>query len=129
MIIWPTPRPAVKTAISILTDAFTGTTVSYAMPRTRPAKIVLVSRVGGGQENPRMDRARLLIECWAKTIGDAEAMTATARAALRNSGGTTVDGVFIYGWDGEDGPVMYDDPDVTDMTRWQFSGDLSVSTR
>jgi hypothetical protein len=40
-----------------------------------------------------------------------------------------VDGVFIYAWDAEDGPVMYDDPDVTDMTRWQFTGDLSVSTR
>lgn len=129
MIIWPTPRPAVKAAIGILTDAFAGIGVGANFPKVRPAKFVRVSRVGGGQDNPRMDRARLLVECWAKSVGDAEAMTATARAALRNAGGTHIDDVFIYGWDNEDGPVMYDDPDISDMTRHQFTGDLSVSTR
>lgn len=128
MIIWPTPRPAIKTAIAILEEAFPNA-VGAKFPKIRPSRYVLVSRVGGGQENPRMDRARLLVECWAKTIGEAETMTSTARAALRNAGGTTVGDVFIYGWFNEDGPVMYDDPDVSDMTRHQFTGDLSVSTR
>ena len=76
-----------------------------------------------------MDRARILVEAWARSIGDAEAMTATAREALRNAGGTHVGGVFVYGFDGEDGPINYDDPDVTDMYRMQFSGELSISTR
>lgn len=129
MEIWPTPRPAVKTAVAILQAALGSTPVSTHMPRTRPAQIVLVSRIGGGQDNPRIDRARLLVECWAGGPGDAENMTATARTALRNAGGTMIGDVFIHCWDSEDGPVMYDDPDVTDMTRWQFHGDLLVSTR
>lgn len=129
MIIWPTPKPAVKTAITILQDVFPDHPVTHKMPTTIPPVIVIVSRVGGGQDNPRMDRARLLVECWARDIGTAENMTGIARAALRNSGGTTVDNVFVYGWDSEDGPVEYDDPDVSDRTRWQFSGELSVSTR
>jgi hypothetical protein len=130
MEIWPTPRPAVKAAVSILQTAFGSTAVSTRMPRTRPTQIVLVSRVGGGQDNPRMDRARLLIECWAGGPGDAETMTGQARAALRNAGASTVlDDVFVYAWENEEGPVMYDDPDVPDMVRHQFTGDLLVSTR
>lgn len=126
---WPIPKPAVKTAISVLQSAFPGVAVDSASPKNRPAKYVTVSRIGGGQDNPRMDSARLLIECWARTDADAEVMTGVVRATLRNAGGTHVDDVFIYGWGNESGPVMYDDPDISDRTRWQLTGDLSVSTR
>jgi hypothetical protein len=130
MLIWPTPRPALKAAISILQDAFGAVRVSDQMPKTRPAQFVRVDRVGGGQLNPRVDRARLLVECWGPSSGVVETMVGTAREALRNAGGTTVsDGIFIHSFDNEDGVAHYDDPDVTDQRRWQFTGDLLVSTR
>lgn len=130
MIIWPTPRPALLAAIDILEVAFAPIPVSDRMPKIRPPQIVLADRVGGGQVNPRMDRARILVECWAPTTAVAESMTGTAREALRNAGGTTIsEGIFIYGWENEDGPVHFDDLDVTDMRRWQLTGDLLVSTR
>lgn len=132
MIIWPTPRPAVKAAITILSDAYPDdVTVSHRMPRTRPAKFVRVIRVpGGGLDNPRFDRARLIVEVWAKDIGTVETLFNQGRAALKNAGGTTVsDDIFIQGWEGDEGGGDYSDPDVPDMEKWQFFGELLVSTR
>ena len=92
MHIWPTPKPAVLTAITILSDAFGEYAfVSAKLPgRERPDRFVRVTRVGGGQDNIATDTARLLIECYAKDVGQVEAMCNTARAALRNSGGNSV---------------------------------------
>lgn len=129
MLLWPTPRPALQAAISVLQDAFGDVLVSDRMPRTRPAQIVIVDRVGGGQDNPRIDVARILVECWGPSTSVVENMTATAREALRNAAGTMVDDIFINGYSNEEGPVHYDDPDVSDMRRWQFTADLLVSTR
>lgn len=129
MIIHPTPRPAVKAAIDILEVAFPTLTVDTRIPRTRPDQFIKVTRVGGGMLNPVTDVARILVECWAKTNAAAEAMSATAREALANARGTTVaDDVFIRGYGNEEGPVDYPDLD-TGMDRYQFHGDLYVSTR
>lgn len=100
------------------------------MPRTRPAQFVGVSRAGGGQINVRSDLARLLIELWGATDAVVEPMSSLAREALRNAAGTTVlTDVFIYSWGNENLVGPYDDPDVPEMTRWQLTGDLYVSTR
>jgi len=128
VIIWPTPRPAVKAAVDILQTALPTILVTVRAPTTLPA--IRVSRVGGGQTNPRFDIARLLIECWASDYETAENMSSTAREALRNAAGTTVaTDVFIHWWGNEDGPVDYDDPVVPSSRRRQFTGDLQVSTR
>lgn len=130
MIIWPTPRPALKAAIAIMQDANPDAAVSHRMPRTRPAKFIRVVRVpGGGMDNPRMDRARLIVEFWAKDIGTVETMFNNGRAALMNAAGTTVsDNIFIHGWRDEGGGD-YSDPDVPDMEKWQVFGELLISTR
>lgn len=129
MEIWPTPKPALKAAIAILEDAFGTTLVSASMPRRRPAKFLQVTRVGGGQPNPAADVARILVECFGPDPATVESMTGTARSALRNAAGTTVAGVFVRGWTAEQGPTDFPHPEILDLTRWQFTGDLLLATR
>ena len=132
MFVWPTPKPAVLIGIAILAEAFgTYASVSAKLPaRNRPDRFVKVSRVGGGQSMIATDNARLLVECFAKDVGQVEAMCNTARAALRNAAGTTVtsDGVsaFVRAWDNENGPADYPHPDIVEWERWQLSGDQSL---
>lgn len=126
---WPTPKPAVLTAIRILDEALDPIPVSSKMPRNRPPMFVRVSRIGGGQNSIVTDTARILVEVWGPGTATVEAMANTARAALRNAGGTNVDGVWVRAWTNEQGPVDFPDFDVPDMARWQFFGDLLVSTK
>lgn len=128
-MIWPTPKPAVLTAITVLTEGFgTYAVVSAKMPRTRPERFVRVTRVGGHQDHPATDTARILVECFGYDTATCENMCNTARAALRNAAGTTVDGVFVRAWGNEDGPVSLAHPDVIDMERWQFHGDFDCKS-
>lgn len=133
MLIWPTAKPAVLAAITILSDAFGEYAfVSAKLPgHTRPDRFVRVSRTGGGQTHQATDTARILVECFAKDVGQAEAMCNTVRAALRNAAGTTVittaGGVAIRGW-GNESVVDYPHPEILDRDRWQVSGDLLVKS-
>jgi hypothetical protein len=134
VFIWPTPKPALLTAITILDEAFGEYAfVSAAMPiHNRPDRFVRVSRVGGGQDNIATDVARILVECFAKDVGEVESMCNTARAALRNAGGTTVTTtagtVSVRAWDNEQGPTDYPHPDLMEHLRWQLTGDLLVKS-
>lgn len=131
MFVWPTGKPAVLTAITILSEAFGEYAfVSAKLPaHSRPDRFVKVSRVGGGQQQIPTDNARILVECFAKDVGQVESMCNTARAALRNSGGTTVTttsgDVFVRGWDNET-VADYPHPDLIDFERWQLTGDLAI---
>lgn len=128
MQIWPTPKPAVLAAITVLAEAFGEYAfVSAKLPaQQRPDRFVKVTRVGGGQDSVATDTARLLIECFAKDVGQVEAMCNTVRAALRNSSGTTVGDAFIRSWSNESGPTDFPHPDILDYERWQLTGDLAV---
>jgi len=132
MFIWPTPKPAVLTAITILAEAFDDyAVVSAKLPgKIRPDRFVRVTRVGGGLDNIASDSARILVECYAKDVGQVETMCNTARTALRNAAGTTVtaDSVsaFVRGWDNESGPMDYQQPDLLEYERWQLTGDLAI---
>lgn len=129
MASWSTPPASVKAAIAILEDALPGILVTPRVPKTRPTQFVRVTRAGGGLVNPVTDSPRILVECWATSYGQAETMANTARAALRNAQSQYWAGIFVrrWRWDSEDGPVDWPDPDVTDMERFQFHGDLEVS--
>lgn len=123
---WRPAGPGVKTCIAILAAAFPTVTVSDEMPKVRPLRMIRVSQVNGARPNPVSSVHRLLIEIYAPhTV--VEQMCADASAALRNSGGVAFGGVFSRGWSGEQGPVDYPDPDVTDLSRWQFHGDLTLA--
>ena len=128
MTIYKTPKPAVKTAITILAAGFGQyALVSAKMPKRRPIRFVQVTRIGGSQDTPITDNARLLIECFGPDTETVEAMTATARAALRNAISTIVDGVWVRNWSNEQGPVDFPHPQIIDLDRWQFTGDLALS--
>jgi hypothetical protein len=132
MFVWPTAKPALLAAITILAEAFGEYAfVSAKLPGTiRPERFVKVTRVGGDLVNIATDSARILVECFAKDVGQVEAMCNTARTALRNAGGTTVTAdehrIFIRCWDEKSGPADYPNPDVVDYERWQFTGELMV---
>jgi hypothetical protein len=127
--IYSTPKPAVKTCISILADAFgVYALVSARMPKQRPIRFVKVTRVGGSQDDAITDVARLLVECFGPDVETVESMTATARTALRNAISTVVDNVWVRNWSNEQGPVDFPHPEILDMERWQFQGSLSLST-
>jgi len=115
---WPTAPPVVQAGVAILQTTFPSIPVSPMMPLTRPAQFIRIDRVGGGQ-------------CWvhetAGGYGGAEGLANKARHAFYASAGTVQAGIFIRAWRNEDGPVNFPDPDVTDMTRFQFTGDLLVS--
>lgn len=134
MLIWPTAKPAVLAAITVLAEAFGEYAfVSAKLPgRSRPDRFVKVSRVGGGQTHPATDVARILVECYAKDTAQTEAMCNTVRAALRNAAGTTITtdegDISIRAWGNEDGPVDFFNPDILDYERWQLHGDLSVKS-
>jgi len=132
MFIWPTPKPALLAAITVLSEAFGNyASVSAKLPGTiRPERFLKVTRVGGDLVNIATDSARIMVECYAQDVGQVEAMCNTARTALRNAGGTTVTAdnisVFIRWWEETSGPADYPNPEVLDFERWQFTGSLMV---
>lgn len=133
MGVWLPAAPGVLTGVRILEAAYPAVKVSDEMPKTRPNQIILISQVGGDRPNPVQSVHRLLIECWLSKSLDSsvniETWCGEVSAALRNSSGNLYNGVFSYGWGNEQGPVDFPDPDVTDMRRWQFHGDLTLSTK
>ncbi len=75
MYVWPTPKPALKTAITILSDAFgVYAQVAAKMPRQLPVRFIMVSRIGGDRPNPVTDTARILIECFGPDPETVESM-------------------------------------------------------
>lgn len=132
-MIWPTPKPALLTAIAILEEAFGEyAVVSAALPRqNRPDRFVKVTRTGGDMRDPVTDLARLLIECYGPNIATIEAMTGTVRAGFRNAAGTTVTAgdyqVFVRHWDNEHVVAPWPNPEILDRERAQVTGDLAVS--
>lgn len=129
MIIWPSPPKAVKTAIAIQRSAFgTYAQVSAKLPRQRPARFVKVSIIGGSRVNPVTYRARIMVDLFGLDTETVESMHSTASWGFLNAQSTVVDGVFVRAWDDEQGPVDRPHPDILDMERWQFHGDLILST-
>jgi hypothetical protein len=132
MFVWPTPKPAVLAAITVLAEAFGEYAfVSAKLPgNNRPDRFVRVTRVGGGLDNIATDTARILVECYAQDVAQVEAMCNTGRTALRNAGGTTVTAddisIFVRRFEETSGPADLPNPEVLDFERWQFTGELMV---
>lgn len=130
---WLPAAPGVLTAIRVLGPDQDPVLVADEMPKVRPPQIILISQMDGRRPNPVQSVHRLLIECWVNKALDSsvniETWCGEVSAALRNSSGHSYNGVFSYGWGNEQGPVDFPDPDVTDMRRWQFHGDLTLSTK
>jgi hypothetical protein len=132
MFIWPTPKPALLAAITVLDEAFGDYAfVSAKLPGTiRPERFVRVTRTGGNSANIATDDARILVEVYSKDVGEAEAMVSMATAALRNAGGTTITSgdyrMFIRRWKEDSIAVPFDNPEILDYERGQVTGTLMV---
>lgn len=127
---YPVAKPALKIARSILAAALTPVPVVTKVPfPTRPETFVVVAKIGGVRPLIVTDAARILVQTWAGGVGDVEDLANAAIAALQNAQGTWVDDIaFVRGFDNIEGPVDFPDPDVADQERWQFQGDLLLST-
>jgi hypothetical protein len=134
---FPRARPAIKTAIAILSAALNSggdIGVGYKMPQGWARVYVRVDRAGGHRPVLVTDATRVLCEIYGPQVADVEPVAAQAIQALQNAQGNniTVDGetepVFIRGFDNIEGPVDLPLVDVPDVCRWQFQGDLLVST-
>jgi hypothetical protein len=125
---YPVGKPALKTAVSILQAMDIAIPVMTKMPLTLPEEFIRVDLIGGTRSLIVTHTARLLVEVWATSTAVVEQMAFDAIGALQNAEGTMVEGVFIRGFDNIEGPVNFSDPDVEFMSRWQFQGDLLVST-
>lgn len=138
--VWLTPKPALLAVQRILSAAFSDgkyASVYTKLPaRDRPERFVVVTRIGGGQINQAADICRCLVECYARVDEQAERMTGTSSAALRNSSSTWVDItsdpdvpelVWVRGYDNENGLAKLENPDVLTHERWQFIGELSIA--
>lgn len=120
------PKPAVSTARSILSAALPGTTVRDQIPSPRPQQFVVVKRTGGTQ-TVAQDVAQITVDCYAGSSVDAEDLAAAACTALWNA--ETATGVDYAYWSDGAGPYDLPNPDITDRYRWQFNGNLRISTR
>ena len=130
MFVHPTPQPALKTAITILSTAFgVYAVVSAKMPRQLPTRFVRVDRAGGTRPNLVTDDARIIIDCFADSPETVESMCGTVDAAMHNAIGTVVGSVFVRNWTGVTGPTgNYPHPDYLSFERWQMTGSLMLST-
>lgn len=131
MFVWPTPKPAVLTAIAILEAAFGEYAfVSAKLPRVKPLRFVRVIRSGGALQNIATDAPRLLIECYAMDIGQVEAMLNSATTALQNAGGTTVittqGSVSVRKWKPASIVSDFPNPDLIEYERGQLTGELLI---
>ena len=126
---WPVPKPAVHTTIAILVDALdSGLYVKSARPKERPQRYVTVGLMNSSYPNPAFTVPRPLVEIWGAKTELVEQLSNDVVAAVMNAKGKTFDGAFVYGVSNLQGPVEYNDPDITDRIRWQIHFDLGLST-
>lgn len=110
-----------------------GVTVATRIPRQGtelrfPARMVRVTRAGGTSMSPAHDRPMVLVECWAETGPDAEALTGRVRGLMLALDDTLVGGLYLsHGYE-VTGVINYDDP-RTENPRYEFMHSLITRAR
>lgn len=100
--------------------------VHVSVPNPRPARFVLVPRIGGTEENLVTDAATIGVECWAATPQQAAKLAQLVRALIHALPGKVVEGVPFYRVQEFAGPANLPDP-TSDQSRYVFT--LSVTAR
>lgn len=119
----------ISAARAVLVAALPSVKVSNQAPNPLTARYIRLSRAGGPREWA-LDKALVLVECYASTAAkapdgqQAEQDAYTAADALRaaSMGGPWAGG-HITGWD-QNNIVDFPDPDQSSHARWQFTGTL-----
>ena len=120
-----TARAAVLGGLAILGDS---TKVSTQLPPNTEAlaSFVVLSLIGGDEDNFATDAPRFLFECYAKAEVDAEDLAHRVRAALKWARGREFGGVLVR-WTTTAGPVKFDNPDAANHFRFQFTGEMFLA--
>lgn len=87
------------------------------IPSPRPASFVLVSGAGGADDLVTGD-VQLLIESWAKSVVEAEALALRVGALLSKARGEVINGVQCRGFSALGLPHYLPDPDAQ-VPRWR----------
>lgn len=119
------PRSSVEVGIKVLESWMPGVTVASRAPSgVWPARFIRVSRVGG-RKDWAIDRAFVLVECFASTVEggrdsvQAERDALTAYTVLESAPGN------IQYFEG--GPISeLDDPDRDSHARFQFTATIGI---
>lgn len=88
------------------------------VPDPRPTQLVQIRRVGGTQQRPVRDRARVDAFCWAATEPAAYALADQVRVAVHQLAGTDTLGPAVYRVDEVLGPRYDDDPLTSTPRVW-----------
>lgn len=108
-----------------LADRNDTATVHVQIPTVRPARFVLVPRVGGVRRNLVVDSPTIGFECWDNTAAKAYALCRLVRAFVHALPGRTVDGATFYRVEEFGGPVNLPDS-LSAQARYTFTASLSV---
>lgn len=125
----------IAAARGILVAALQGVQVSTKEPnpQTMSGRYIRLTRAGGPRGRD-IDRATLLVECFASTDArspdgpqaEQDAYTLADALRLASSGGPWA-GSYVSGWE-QNSIVDFPDPDLSSHARWQFTGTLYVLT-
>lgn len=108
--------------VNYLRDALGTVGVYTRVPESRPGSFVLVARRGGVADGP-IDRARLVLECWAPDEGEAAALAGAVRDHMRRMRGA-FDG-YRVARTSEAGLAFLPD-ELTDTPRYLLTIELSA---
>lgn len=125
-VVWPDATDVCVTFLrAALAERGDGATVAAKVPNPRPARLVLVHRVGGPRLNLVADDAQIAVECWAPAAEDAADLAQLCRALIHTMRGGVVDGVPIYRIDELAGPADLPDP-LSDQPRYVFTVQIAM---
>lgn len=116
--------------VKLLRHITAGVRVVTVYPRDADGDLIVVQRVGGTMTNPITDNATFSIQVFDNTQFAAEQLaSAVWRALYRQEwAGLRLDGHMLRGWKSAGAPQMFIDPERPHHVRFQFAGQLMVST-
>lgn len=116
--------------VKLLRAIIGGVEVGTMFPRDAPPELVVVQRVGGVLANPITDGASFSVQCYGRDQLHAEQLATMVWQVLYRQqwAGIRIDGHMVRGWKSAGAPQMFLDPSRPGLVRFQFAGQLLVST-
>ncbi|CAM5400694.1 hypothetical protein [Corynebacterium variabile] len=112
---------AQQIVMAVLRDNVT-VPVVHKVPRPRPDLFVRVDQAAPRRTTPVTDMTTVFIQVYGPTLDDAVDLIDVIRERCFD---LDVLDDRVLGWSEDSGPVDFPDPDIPDVTRWQFIGTLT----
>ncbi|ALA68551.1 hypothetical protein [Corynebacterium lactis] len=122
--------PSQLLTVDLLRSVIGGLEVGTVYPRDAPPEYVVVQRVGGVLQNAITDAATFSVQCYAPDQLAAEMLAGRVWHALYRQewAGIRISGHMLRAWQSAGAPQMLVDPERPHLVRFQFAGQLLVST-